>query len=79
MMDKVRLLFLLVIGLVAGSLSATAQVKLPERPDPPRLVNDFAGVLGNTRELEDTLRAFSKSTSNQILVVTVKDLQGLEP
>lgn len=64
------------------ALAAVAQaqtVKLPARPDPPRLVNDLAGVLGNTQALEDTLEAFSNSTSNQILVVTVTDLQDLEP
>ena len=63
-------------------LAAVAQaetVKLPSRPDPPRLVNDLAGVLGDTQALEDTLEAFSNATSNQILVVTVTDLQDLEP
>lgn len=50
---------------------------IPAVPDPPRLVNDFAGVLGSRAdELERTLVAFDDSTSNQITVVTVTSLDG---
>ncbi len=49
---------------------------VPSRPDPPRLVNDLAGVLGDTRELEDSLQAFAVETGNQICVVTVTSLEG---
>jgi len=44
------------------------------------LVNDFAGVFTatQTRTLETRLEDFSDSTSNQICVVTVSDLQGYE-
>lgn len=52
----------------------------PQRPEPPRLVNDFASVF--TREqadsLEQMLVAFDDNTSNQITVVTVKDLEGYD-
>ena len=49
---------------------------IPPRPDPPRLVNDFAGVLTSEQvaELEHRLVAFNDSTSNVICVVIVSDL-----
>ena len=50
-------------------------------PNPPRLVNDFADILSEFEEanLEHELRAFANSTSNQIVVVSVKDLGGYDP
>jgi uncharacterized protein len=61
------------------SLSLGAQTLLP-RPEPPRLVNDFAGVLSSSeaQSLENKLVAFNDSTSNQIAVVIVNDLQGYD-
>ena len=49
-----------------------AQMLLP-KPDPPRAVNDFAGVLNPSQNeaLESKLRAFTDSTSNAIVVVIV--------
>ncbi len=65
--------------LLGFSLSLEAQTLLA-RPDPPRLVNDFAGVLSasETQALENKLVAFNDSTSNQIAVVVVNDLQGYD-
>lgn len=67
------ILFLLFSG------SADAQ-EFPERPVPPRLVNDFAGMLGaqEINALETKLVAFNDSSSTQIAIVTVKDLQGYD-
>jgi len=61
------------------SLSLAAQTLLP-RPEPPRLVNDLAGVLSSSEAqlLENKLVAFNDSTSNQIAVVIVNDLQGYD-
>ena len=56
------------------SLTVTAQV--PARPSPPRLVNDFAGILGDCQWLEDSLEKIAMETSNQICVVTLSDLGG---
>ncbi|MBR1803317.1 MAG: TPM domain-containing protein [Muribaculaceae bacterium] len=56
-----------------------AWAEIPSPPTPPRLVNDFAGVLGNTQALEDSLAAFARHTGNQIVVITVNDLDGYEP
>ena len=46
-----------------------------------RMVNDFAGVFTGlqVREMETRLEAFSDSTSNQICVVTISDLEDYEP
>ena len=61
------------------SLTLEAQTLLA-RPDPPRLVNDYAGVLSasETQALENKLVTFNDSTSNQIAVVVVNDLQGYD-
>lgn len=53
---------------------------IPDKPSPPRLVNDLAGML-TTREinlLESKLVAFSDTTSTQIAIVTVSDLGGYD-
>lgn len=51
---------------------------IPSRPEPQRLVNDYAGLFlpHQSDELERMLVAFDDSTSNQIAVVTVLDLEG---
>ncbi|MFZ4522662.1 MAG: TPM domain-containing protein, partial [Bacteroidales bacterium] len=53
---------------------------IPARPDPPRLVNDFAGVLSpeEAQRLEQKLVLFNDSTSTQIVVVVVKSLNGYD-
>ncbi|MDE7126326.1 MAG: TPM domain-containing protein, partial [Bacteroidales bacterium] len=55
--------------LLAASLSLYA---IPQKPEPQRLVNDFAGLLTESQaeRLERILVAFDDSTSNQIAVVT---------
>lgn len=57
--------------LCLAALTAMAQV--PARPNPPRLVNDYAGILGNCQWLEDSLERIAMETSNQICVVTMND------
>ncbi len=54
--------------------------QIPERPQPPRLVNDLAGVFSPEQqmELEQMLVRFNDSTSNQIVVLTVNDLNGYD-
>ncbi|QKG79478.1 TPM domain-containing protein [Tenuifilum thalassicum] len=54
---------------------------IPDPMSPPRLVNDFAGVLNReeTLVLEQKLRAYHDSTSTQIYVVTVPTLNGYDP
>jgi len=61
-------------------LSASSQ-DIPPRPQPPRLVNDFADMLNPQQEraLELKLVRFNDTTSNQIAIVTVKSLGGYDP
>lgn len=51
---------------------------IPPKPNPPRLVNDFAGVLSASEieALERKLVAYDDSTSIQIAVVTISTLNG---
>lgn len=69
-------LLIVLLGFV-NAFEAVAQV--PDAPNPPRLVNDFAGILSSeqTAMLEDTLVAFSRKTSNQIVIVIFDDLGGM--
>lgn len=76
-MKSRRLLSLLSVALLAALLPQLSRA-IPARPNPPRLVNDFAGVMGDVTELEDSLAAFARNTSNQITVVTVNSLDGMD-
>jgi uncharacterized protein len=60
--------------------SSVAQTEFPARPEPPRLVNDFAGVLSAEQKnsLENKLAAFNQKTSTQIAIVTLKSLSGYD-
>jgi uncharacterized protein len=75
-MLKHRWTFIL-LTLFSFSWSAKSQ-DIPVKPDPPRLVNDFAGILstGEIDNLERKLFNFNGSTSTQIVVVIVKSLNG---
>ena len=70
-----RLKLFLASALLLVSFLASAQ-DIPARPNPPRLVNDFAGVLSadEAQRLERQLVAYDDSTSNQVAVVLVKTL-----
>jgi len=59
-------------------LPAISCLAIPSRPSPQRLVNDFAGIFTPQQAglLERELVTFDDSTSNQITVVTVNDLEG---
>lgn len=64
---------------LAPAFLLQAQTLVP-RPEPPRMVNDLAGVLSSreVQALESKLVAFNDSTSNQIAVLIVNDLQGYD-
>lgn len=66
------LLLTLATGLRAQVSSADSVI--PARPNPPRLVNDFVGILSQSErsQLEQKLRAYNDSTSTQIAVVIVR-------
>ncbi|HPL93529.1 MAG TPA: TPM domain-containing protein [Paludibacteraceae bacterium] len=64
----------LMLCMLIFSISASATI--PNKPNPPRLVNDFAGIFApnELQQLEQYLVLVDDSTSNQIVVVTVNDL-----
>lgn len=78
MKQAIRKHLILAVTVLFTAVSVAA---IPQRPDPARLVNDLAGIFtsGQTASLENMLVAFDDSTSNQIAVVTVSDLEGYDP
>lgn len=57
---------------------ATFAKDFPAKPNPPRLVNDFVGVLNEQEKatIESKLSAYSDSTSTQITIVIENSLEG---
>ena len=71
---------LLFSAMILAGFSLHAADEFPVRPEPPRLVNDFAGILTSQQAeaLEIKLDAFNRRTSTQIAIVVVKDLFGYD-
>jgi uncharacterized protein len=70
-------LTILVLVFAVSTYNAYSQ-DIPERPVPPRLVNDYTGLLSSeeANNLERKLVAFNDSTSTQITIVIVQSLNG---
>lgn len=66
------------VGAGGATASALARDVLPPAPEPPRLVNDFAGILDASSivRLERDLVSFADTNGAQITLVTLDDLQG---
>lgn len=73
-MKKIFLIFLI------SCFGAVTAQDFPEPPSPPRLVNDFAGVLqaDEVARLEQKLVAFDDSTSTQIAVLFIRSTGDYE-
>jgi uncharacterized protein len=73
---KVVLLF--VLGFL--NLNLIHAQNYPERPNPPRLVNDYIGLLSQTEQsqIERKLQAFKDSSSTSIAVVVIKTTDGAD-
>lgn len=73
---NIKLLTLVVLFCTVTINMLLAQ-DIPDRSNPPRLVNDFAGLLNKEEAnmLEKKLVAFNDSTSTQITIVIVASLQ----
>jgi len=71
---------LILVCLFALAFTSAFAQGIPARPDPPRLVNDFANVLSpeQVADLENQLVSFNDSTSTQIVVVIVPSLNNLD-
>ena len=74
-MMKIKYCILLIISLLAMNF---VLADIPERPD--CLVSDYAKVLNATQlqDMEKRLRDLDDSTGNQIVVVTLTDLEGYD-
>ena len=73
-----QILFVCILFLYAGL--ALAQ-EFPERPNPPRAVNDIAGVLsaGEQQALERKLRNYTDTTSTGFVIVLLNSYNGYDP
>ncbi|GAB2520693.1 hypothetical protein GCM10027085_08290 [Spirosoma aerophilum] len=80
---RLWLLFFLFVSLPVATMQAqdtatdsgsSADAAIPAKPSPPRLVNDFVGILSSSErsQLEQKLRTYNDSTSTQITIVIVK-------
>ena len=73
-----RYLFGLLFVLFVFQGAAIWAQDIPSRPYPPKLVNDFAGMLssGEVNALENKLDTYARNTSIQIAVVIVSSVEG---
>ena len=86
---KTKLLQFFIAFFIAATSAATATAAdddgIPNKPSPPRLVNNFSKEFpdflsaSEVSDLEYKLDRFSDSTSNQIAIVIVDDLNDMEP
>lgn len=72
--------FSFLLAIIAIACTQGFAQTLPERPSPPKLVNDFAGVMQSSEvaALEQKLVAFNDSNSTQIAIVTLKSIEGYD-
>ncbi|WP_018476197.1 TPM domain-containing protein [Pontibacter roseus] len=72
MKRPILLLYLFLLGTFAFAQTDD----FPARPNPPRLVNDLAGILtqGEVQDLEQKLVNYNDTTSTQIAIVTIKSI-----
>jgi uncharacterized protein len=75
-----RKIFSLIFLFITICSYAQLADKIPARPVPPKLVNDFANILTQEQEeaLERKVVAYDDSTSTQIAIVTISSLGGYE-
>lgn len=78
---KIKFTLLLLFAALFFSLISKAQQEFPARPEPQRLVNDFAGLLSAEQKnlLEYKLVNFNQRSSTQIAIVTLKSIAGYDP
>jgi uncharacterized protein len=77
-LTKMSLLYIFLFLILILFVHITYGQGIPERPSPPHLVNDLAGLLkpDERNTLERKLVSFDDSTSTQIAVVIVDSLYG---
>ena len=79
---RIKSVFLVVVTMLFCIITSNRAYSqnIPIRPVPPRLVNDFAGMLNSDEisRLERNLVVFNDSTSTQIAIVVVPTLDGYD-
>jgi uncharacterized protein len=79
---KRKFMYLVTVAIILCTISINRvhSQDIPDKLLPPRLVNDFAGLLkeGEVGNLERKLVSFNDSTSTQIAIVIVKSLDGYD-
>lgn len=72
-----RIRYFIALIFLCSSLFGVAK-DIPPKPNPPRLVNDFAGMLtpAERETLEKKLVVYNDSTSTQVAIVTIRSLEG---
>ena len=70
------ILLIAAITLTVSGLDA----QIPARPQPQKLVNDLASIFTAEQvvQLESTLVDFANKTSNQVVILTVNSLEGMD-
>lgn len=72
-------IFGIIVLLISFCASAQDDKAIPNRPSPPKLVNDFTGKFLTQEQihaLEQKLDAYDDSTSNQVAIIIVESLEG---
>lgn len=75
-----RYILAILLTLVTAFASFAGDDDFPPKPNPPRLVNDLAGIMNaeEREQLETKLLEYEKSSSTQITIVTIKSLGSYE-
>ncbi len=76
-----KLKYILALVLLFIGIAFVSAQDIPEKPNPPRLVNDYVGVLNadEINKLESKLVSFNEASSTQIAIVIVNTLNDYEP
>lgn len=79
-MGRVKSILLFLTFLTVVIPFGYSQKPIPQKPNPPRIVNDFAGILqANERaSLERKLVAYNDTSSTQIAIVTEQTINGAD-
>ncbi len=69
------------IALLLFSFFSFSQTKIPKKPNPPQLVNDYTNTLSRQehKQLEQKLVAYNDSTSTQVTIVIIDTYGQYEP
>jgi len=73
---SLRKYIVLILAALLPVIAWAGDKDFPDKPNPPRLVNDLAHVLTDEQaaQLEQKLQEFDRTTSNEITIVTITNL-----